>query len=86
MSYREDVKRLREMRRRILALEKDFEGEVRKAFPVGSEVYFRKGRGEVNAEVLAFGYDRLRVRNIQTDKEYWVGLHFILDSAEEGGQ
>jgi hypothetical protein len=84
VSYREDLKRLREMRRRIGDLERDFEAEVRRVFSAGSEVDFQKGRGEVNAEVLDVGYggDRLKVRNYRTGKEYWVGIHFILNSAE----
>lgn len=85
MSNSKGIKRIKALHKQIWALEIEYTNQVKKAFPIGSEVYVRKGRGSVYAEVImvSYGGDQLRVKNHSTGKEYWVGLHFIIDFFQE---
>jgi hypothetical protein len=51
-----------------------------KAHPIGSRVWFLKWRAQITATVIAHSdYERVKVRNIYTNKEYWVDNYWILN-------
>lgn len=53
---------------------------VVKAFPLNSEVYFKKGRGEICAVIMQHsGCDNIKIRNIHTDKQYWIDPYWLLN-------
>lgn len=50
------------------------------AFPVGKEVSFYRGTGLVHAKITDHcNNERIRVKNIFTDNEYWIDIHYLLN-------
>lgn len=68
---REDVRRA----------ERQLAKVVKRAFPKGKRVTYRIGRGNVPriSVVLDHGrhHDGVKVRNVETLKEYWISSYFI---------
>ncbi|WP_445493141.1 hypothetical protein [Rhodopseudomonas sp. RCAM05734] len=53
---------------------------LRVQFPLGSEIrWCRSGSGKpILGIVLAHGYrDRIRVKNLQTERSYWIHAHDV---------
>jgi hypothetical protein len=79
---------LRGLRAEIEALEERFNKRLRKLYPVGAELTWeRAGRiycGKVvdhTGTAISTNYDRLRVENDGTGKQYWITAFDILRAA-----
>lgn len=54
------------------------EKEIVRQFPIGAIVEFEKGGHWINAEVIMHCSPRLKVRNTETLKEYWIEISLYL--------
>jgi hypothetical protein len=56
-----------------------YEKAFKKAFPKGTDVNFKKGRGTVVATVIEhiWGH-RVRIKNLKTNKVYLIDGHWLL--------
>jgi hypothetical protein len=70
-----------EARENVHRAEKALAATVKRAFPKGTRVTFRMGRGNVPriGIVLDHGrhYDGVKLRNVVTQTEYWISSYFI---------
>lgn len=48
MGYRENIKKIKKNREKQRKLEQEFKDLIDKTFPVGTEVFFKRCRGEVH--------------------------------------
>jgi hypothetical protein len=69
------------LKKEIRILENKLDKAIRTAFPVGCIVSFYKGRGFIMAEILDHSVfsDRIKIRNKDSKKEYWIGIHYLLE-------
>lgn len=69
-------KKLRELFKEEEKASKAVAEEVKRLYPVGTIIYFEKGRGQVTAEVLMNDSYRpqLRVRNVHSGNVYWIDV------------
>lgn len=70
-----------EARENVHRAERQLAKVVKRAFPKGKRVTYRIGRGNVPrmGVVLDHGrnHDGVKVRNVETSKEYWISSFFI---------
>lgn len=70
-----------EARENVHRAERELAEAVKRAFPKGKHVTYKMGRGNVPriGVVLDHGRndDALKVRNVETSKEYWISSFFI---------
>ena len=61
--------------------ERELEAAIKKEFPVDRQVVFKYGRATIVAEVIGHSANRVKVRNVYTEKERWIGVGFLLRDA-----
>ncbi len=56
---------------------------AKEIFPIGAPITFYKGRGWIHAVIIMHGDcwwsdPSFKIRNVDTDKEYWIDLHWLI--------
>jgi hypothetical protein len=85
MIAQEKIANLQVLSRQKESLEKEILKQARDTFPIGEHISFYKGRGWINAVVIAHGDcwwvdPSFKIQNINTGKEYWINLYDIIKS------
>ena len=78
----EAIQQVRKLKQDRKALIREIEKLLPVAYPLGAVVRFEKGGYLIGGEVLRWCCERVRIRNVVTDKEYWLGAEWLL--GEEG--
>lgn len=60
---------------RVHKAERERDMLIRRTYQAGDIVTYRFGDSHVLAEVLDHSQDRLRVRGLNSGKEYWIGAY-----------
>jgi hypothetical protein len=67
------------LREKRLKLDLKICDAIKKAFPVNSEVNFKKGNAEISAIVRQHSDgDRVKIENVYTNKQYWIDAYWLL--------
>lgn len=74
-----ELKKLKALLLKNDNLRKSIPSQIKKAFPVGKIVTFKKGRGVITAEILKvsdywWASFEVYVMNVKSQKEYWVSV------------
>jgi len=82
------VSRVRTLRREAWDAGAVFANAFTEAFPVGSSVDFRRGKGQILARVLEHSRTRnmevqVKIYNVNTRNSYWVSCHTILNGVHD---
>ncbi len=76
-------KNLLELKAKASAASDAYNKAFKEAFPVGCEVTFKKGKGEVWAEVLHVSawsnHQSVKIKNLRTGKEYHVYGFWLIE-------
>ena len=64
--------------KRIRDAEAELERVLERDYPVGASVIYDTGNHNITeGDVVAHGSGRIRVRNLSTDREYWISAYRI---------
>ena len=79
------INKIKSLYKKQMKITERINGAAYAAFPVGSIVYFEKGNAHIEAEIIGFcrNYTTghlpwFKIRNINTSKEYFVGLYWFI--------
>jgi hypothetical protein len=62
-------------------LETEIYDRIKKAYPIDRVFLFYKGKSCITARVIdheSFKGDRIKIENCDTNKEYWIGVNWVL--------
>lgn len=68
-------KKLNNLFEKKYAAEREVYKEIARLYPVGTTIFFQKGRGSVTAEVIWVHSENMMVKNIHTGKEYRISIY-----------
>ena len=69
---------LRKLNSQKWGIEKEFSKEIKKTFPKRSRVEFEQGNGIISATIIDRSGDRVKIKNLRTDKEYWIDAYWLI--------
>ena len=76
------LKNIQSLYRKKLAVQKDLLEEIKRTFPVGSIVDFKKGNALIHAAILDYTESwhtdpSCKIRNIDTGNSYWINTYWF---------
>lgn len=73
---------LRDLERQVIETERALKTAIKERFTEGTLVQVRWGQYAVSAVVLDTAFDRVKVRSLTSQKEYWVHAPRIVEFYE----
>lgn len=74
-----DINKAADAYRKVVSVRRDLEQTVRKAFPVGSDAFYRHGDHIRFVTILDCNGNRFKVSGV-SGKEYWLDVYHVIDA------
>jgi len=59
-------------------IEKKIAKAIKNTFPKGKLITFERGKAWIHAEITNHAEDRVEIKNLNTDKKYWIEAYWLI--------